>query len=390
MFPDSIKERFNLPPTIHFLNCATRGPFTRAVEQAGIAVIQDFTPVIHQIKPDHFFEQAWVVRKLFSDLIHNPDPQRIAVVPSVSYAMAIMARNLHRKKGIKAGQHILMISEEFPSDVYAWERVCQELSLTIKTIQKPKIENVASDWNAQILENINSETALVVLPHVHWQHGTKFDLENISKRCKEIGALFAIDGTQSVGAMDLDIEKIKPDLMVVAAYKWLMGPYSTGLVYLGEFFDDGIPIEETWMGRLESNQFHKLTDYQAVYQPKAYRYNMGQHSQFIQMPMLETAIREKLEWGVNNIQAHCRELWQKPIQQLSKLGVKFGNEQNRAYHLVGLELPEGTDGMRVIEKLAERKVIVVARGTSIRVSPNIYNTEADMEALVAAFCEMIN
>lgn len=389
MFPASIKQLFNLPADVHFINCATRGPFTKAVEQAGIDVIKDFTPHIHQIKPDHFFEQAWVVRELFSKLVHNPDHERIAIVPSVSYGMAIMARNLHRKSGIKAGQHILTIGEEFPSDVYAWDRVCKELSLQLKTIDQPQSANITGDWNTQILENINSDTALVVLPHVHWQYGTKFDLEKISKRCKEVGALLAIDGTQSVGALDFNLAKIQPDLMVVAAYKWLMGPYSTGLVYLGDFFDDGIPLEETWMGRLESNQFHKLTNYQSIYQPKAYRYNMGQHSHFIQMPMLETAIREKLEWGVDFIQAHCKALWKTPVQQLLKLGVQFDNEQDRAHHLVGIRLPENVDIVKIQEKLAAQKVIVAARGTGLRVSPNIYNTATDMAALVNVLTEVI-
>jgi selenocysteine lyase/cysteine desulfurase len=382
---DSIfSSHFRLPEGIHFINCATRGPFSKAVEEAGIAAIQHFTPTIHEIRPDDFFERAWVVRELFAELVHCPDKERMAIIPSVSYGMAIVARNLHRKPNLKAGQHILLIGEEFPSDVYAWTRVCEELSLNIKTVPMPDTEWVGKEWNVRILEAIDEDTALVVLPHVHWQYGIRFDLEQISTRAKLFGALLAIDGTQSVGALDFDIQKIRPDALICVAYKWLMGPYSMGLAYFGEFFDGGVPLEETWMGRKDSNLFYKLTDYQNAYRAKAYRYNVGEHSHFIQIPMLEVALREKLAWGTALIQAHCQDLWQEPVRQLSVLGVTFEPEAERAHHLVGVRLPAETDVMRVQQALESQKVIVAARGRGIRVSPHLYNTRQDMNALVEA------
>ncbi|MEZ4905111.1 MAG: aminotransferase class V-fold PLP-dependent enzyme [Spirosomataceae bacterium] len=175
---------------------ATRGPFSKAVEQAGIEAIQYFTPSIHQIRPDDFFEKAWVVRDLFTQLVHGADKERVAIIPSVSYGMAIVARNLHRKPNLKAGQHILLIGDEFPSDVYAWEGVCKELSLHIKTVPMPPMQGpIGKEWNTRILEAIDEHTALVVLPHVHWQYGIRFNLEEIAIRTKEVGALLAIDGT---------------------------------------------------------------------------------------------------------------------------------------------------------------------------------------------------
>ncbi|MFN8344341.1 MAG: aminotransferase class V-fold PLP-dependent enzyme [Spirosomataceae bacterium] len=389
MIITNLFSRFNLPEGVRFINCATRGPFSKAVEQAGIEAIQQFTPTIHQIRPDDFFERAWVVRELFGQLINEPDQERIAVIPSVSYGMAVVARNLHRKPGLKAGQHILVIGEEFPSDVYAWVRVCNELSLQLKTVPMPETEPAGKEWNTRILEAIDQDTALVVLPHVHWQYGIRFDLEQISERVRAVGALLAIDGTQSVGALDFDLQKIRPDALICVAYKWLMGPYSMGLAYFGAFFDGGVPLEETWMAREESNLFYKLTDYQTNYRPKAYRYNVGEHSHFIQMPMLEVALREKLEWGTEAIQAHCRELWQEPVRHLSALGVTFEPEAERAHHLVGIRLPIGTDVLKVQQALETHKVIVAARGRGIRVSPHLFNTTKDMGALVEALSEVL-
>lgn len=389
MLKNNTSSLFSLPEGIHFINCATRGPFSKAVEQAGVDAIQQFSPSIHQIRPDDFFERAWVVRELFDQLINSQDKERLAIIPSVSYAMAVVARNLYRKSGLRAGQHILLLGEEFPSDVYAWSRVCKELSLTIVTVPMPDSEAVGREWNARILEAINEDTALVVMPHVHWQYGIKFEIEKIAERARTVNALVAIDGTQSVSALDFDVQKVKPDMLVCAAYKWLMGPYGMGLAYFGEFFDGGIPLEESWMARQESNLFYKLTEYQENYRPKAYRYNVGEHSHFIQMPMLEVALREKLAWGCDSIQAHCQSLWQQPVQKLAKLGVQFEPEAERAHHLVGIRLPASTDVVKVQQALEARKVIVAARGQGIRVSPHLYNTDADMNALVEALADVL-
>jgi selenocysteine lyase/cysteine desulfurase len=116
---DCQKHLFNLQDDIHYLNYASRGPLSKVVEAAGVEAIKTTTSQIQFLTPDHFFEPAWEVRGLFDTLINALDPERIAIIPSVSYGMAIVARNLANKKGLAAGQTILLVGEEFPSDVYA-------------------------------------------------------------------------------------------------------------------------------------------------------------------------------------------------------------------------------------------------------------------------------
>ena len=129
------KGQFSLPEGIHYLNCATRSPFSRAVEKAGHdALTRHANPF--SLHPDDFFSGAVHVRSLFAELINTPDRDRIAVIPSVSYGMGVVARNLPRKPGIGPGQRIVLVDGEFPSDVYAWERVCAELNLTITVVTK--------------------------------------------------------------------------------------------------------------------------------------------------------------------------------------------------------------------------------------------------------------
>lgn len=377
------KAAFSLPTDSHYLNCATRGPFSQAVEQAGVEAIGLQTNPF-SLTAAHFFEQPMRVRQLFSELINNADPDRIAVIPSVSYAMGVVARNLHRKPGIARGQHIVLIDGEFPSDVYAWERVCAELGLSIVTVPMPAQLPRAASWNQHLLHAINAQTALVVVPPVHWMYGIKFDLEAIASRAKEVGAWLAIDATQTIGAMPFDSQRIQPDALVCVGYKWVLGPYSTGLAYFGEAFDDGIPLEETWMARVNSEQFHRLTEYQPTYRPKAYRYNVGEQSHFIHMPMLEAALSQLVRWQPDRIQDYARDLMADALAELEIVGCRTEDDPWRSHHLLGIWLPETADPVAIQQALLARKVSVSVRGRALRVSPNVYNDERDVAAFVDA------
>lgn len=102
------KDEFSLPPTAHYLNCATRSPLSRTVAQAGHdAIDQQRNPF--GLHPDAFFSGAERVRTLFSELVNNNDPERIAIIPSVAYGMGVVARNLFRKPRIARGQKIVLV-----------------------------------------------------------------------------------------------------------------------------------------------------------------------------------------------------------------------------------------------------------------------------------------
>ena len=104
-------------------------------------------------------------------------------------------------------------------------------------------------------------------------NGTKFDLKKIGEKCKNNNTFFIVDGTQSVGALSIDVKEIKPDALICAGYKWLFGPYSMALGYYSSKFNDGIPIEESWMNRTNAQDFSNLTEYDSKYKPMAGRSN---------------------------------------------------------------------------------------------------------------------
>lgn len=378
----SQKHLFNLDPTVHYLNCAAYGPLLKTSVEAGYKGIQQKAHP-YELNADLHFSGAVRVQKQVAQLINCPDHERIAIVSSVSYGLAIVAANLCRVKNIQQKTKIISLENEFPNDFYAFERVNKELNLHHQIIEQPsEIATMGTVWNKRILEAIDAQTALVVLPHVHWIYGVVFDLKTISQRCKETGALLVIDGTQSVGALPFSLQEIEADAVICGAYKWLLGPYTLGFAYFSDFFDDGIPLEETWMNRLDSHNFAGLTTYQSSYRPKAQRYNMGEFSQFIQLPMLEASLQQILEWGIDSVQNYAKNLSAIAIEELQKIGCKTVETAFRAGHLFGLILPENTDKQQLSILLNEQKIMVSNRGAGLRIATHVFNTEQDIQELI--------
>jgi selenocysteine lyase/cysteine desulfurase len=170
--------------------------------------------------------------------------------------------------------------------------------------------------------------------------------------------------------------------LVCAGYKWLLGPYAIGLAYYGSHFDAGKPIEENWINRKLSEDFTSLVQYQNEYQPGALRYEVGERSNFILTPMMTAALKQINRWKPENIQSYCAKISQEPIAQLRNAGFWVEDENFRSSHLFGVRLPKASDFEKIKRNLKKNKISVSFRGDSIRVSPNVYNTENDLIKLV--------
>ena len=377
------KSRFSLPDDEHYLNCAYMSPISAAVEAAGVAGVAR-KRVPSRLATSDFFTGAQQARELFARLVNAPDPSRIAIIPAASYGLAIAARNLP----VAPGQNIVVTHEQFPANVHAWRKLAGSRQVELRTVHPPDAaEGRGRAWNARLLEAIDARTAVVALGHVHWTDGTKFDLETIGARAREVGAALVVDGTQSVGAMPFDVAAIQPDALVCATYKWLMGPYSLGFAYLGPRFDDGEPLEETWIGRAGSENFKDLVNYRDDYQPGAIRYDVGERSNFALMPMAVAALEQVLEWQPARIQQYCTALTAELFDRVRALGYTVEAPEHRGAHLFGLRAPAGTDITATSERLRDRKVHVSLRGSAIRVAPHVYNDARDVDALLAALAE---
>lgn len=378
------KHLFNLPNNQIYLNGAYMSPQLKSVEAIGIQNLQRKSNP-GAIKPTDFFTGQVLLKEAFSTLINAPSPEQIAIIPSVSYGISTVAQNIPLKKG----DEILVIDEQFPSNIYPWQFHAKRAAAKVITITPPSsFEDRGQRWNNAIINAINPSTKVIALPQIHWADGTFFDLQMISEQARIIGAYFIIDGTQSVGAFPFDIASIKPDALVCGGYKWLMGPYSLGVAYYSKRMLNGDPIEHNWMNRFESENFSNLTEYQENYQPGAQRFSVGESSNFVYVPMLTEAVNQLIKWGANNIQDYCSNITTEGVQRLISSGYIIEDQDWRSNHLIGVYLPPNKDLVKIKAALTAKNIVISIRGQAIRVSPNVYNTKGDFDAFVDILCNV--
>lgn len=370
------KHLFTLPDDHHYLNCSYLSPMLKRVEEAGVAGLRGkLRP--WETTPDKFFKDSEALRTLFAKLIQAQNPEQIAIMPSVSYGMGTVVNNLPKSPG----NEIVIAGEQFPSNVYPWEAFAGRTGNIIKRVPAPECERRGARWNEAILDAITDRTLLVALGNVHWTDGTLFRIRDISEKVHAAGGYLVIDGTQSVGALPFDVQKAEPDALICAGYKWLMGPYGIALGYFGPRLTGGLPLEEGWIVRKNSEDFTALVDYEEEYQPGAKRYDMGQRSNFITLPMMREALEQVLNWTPEAVQEYTGNLTASLIEELRAAGYTLEEAQYRGNHMFGVRLPPGQSVTELKGNFEKANVHVSVRGNAIRISPHLYNTEEDVDAL---------
>lgn len=373
------RHRFDIPEGVTYLNCAYMSPLSHATVAAGDAGIRGKQHP-WTITAADFFTATTELRGLVGRLM-GATPSDIALVPSVSYGIAVAARNLP----LRPGQQVLVLAEAFPSMVYAWQEAARESGAEVLTVPRPADD----DWTAAILEHISDRTAVASLPQCHWTDGGLVDLAVVGAALRARGAALVVDATQSLGAMPLDVATIQPDFLVAAGYKWLLGPYSLGYLYAAPHRQAGRPIEHNWIGREGSEDFAGLTRYRDSFQPGARRYDVGEPSNFILVPMAVAALRELHAWGVPAIHRTVSALTEQIAAAAEPLGLAAVPRARRAGHYLGLRsgtpLPAG-----LVQALAAQQVYVSVRGPALRVTPHLYNHAKDIERFLAVLTRLLH
>ena len=366
----SQRDLFEMPEDIAYLNCAYMSPQLRRGREIGErAVSRKSRP--WEITPDDFFEEVEKVRTLFARLVGG-DADGVAVVPSVSYGISVAAANVP----VREGEKIIILEDQFPSNVYPWRELASRSGARLVTVPRPE----DFDWTSAMIEEIDADTAVVAAPNCHWTDGSLIDLGRVGESVREAGAALVVDGIQSLGARPFDVSEVRPDFLVAASYKWLLGPYGVGFMHVDEKHREGRPIEHNWINRRGSQEFSQLVRYQDAFQPGARRYDVGERSNFVLLPMAAEALRQLLDWGVENVSETIGTLTDLIEQKAKERGIEAIPKQRRAQHMIGLMLGPGapTD---LATRLTHHDVFVSVRGESVRVSPHIYNTEEDVDRL---------
>lgn len=369
------RDLFDLPMDVAYFNCAYTAPLMKsaqaAAQKAVGAKVHPWT-----LTANDFFETLEKNRTLFAKLIGG-SANDVAIIPAVSYGLSLAARNIP----VAEGQHILVLADQFPSNVYVWQRLTQEQNANVKTVERP----TDKDWTAAILAQLDTTTAIAALPACHWTDGTRVDLNAIGEECRKNGTALVVDGTQSLGAQPFSVAQVRPDFLVTTAHKWLLGPYSYGFCYVAPQWQEGRPLEENWLNRAESQDFARLVDYQPRYQAGARRFDVGEASNFILAPIATAALEQIIAWGVSNIETTLFRTTDRIADAATTAGLQVSKASYRAAHILGIQFPQGLPP-DLLARLAAQNIYVSVRGNALRIAPHLYNNERDLQRL----CDTLN
>jgi selenocysteine lyase/cysteine desulfurase len=365
------RDAFAIPGEIHYFNCAYMGPLPRVVSDA-VAAGAAIKASPWTYRSADFFTQIEGYRRRAARLMGAAGDD-VALVPSASYGLATAARNLP----LQRGQNVVVLGDQFPSNYYAWTAKAGPAGARLRVARR----DADDDWTAAVLAAIDADTAIVAAPHCHWADGRLVDLVAVGAACRAVGAALVLDLTQSLGAMPFDVAAVQPDFAVAAGYKWQLSPYGTGMLYVAPRWQGGEPIEQNWLNRAGSQDFSRLVDYTDTYQPGARRFDYGECAN---PPLLmgACAALDLIDgWGVANIAATLGARTDSIAKAVAALGLACATADQRAPHFLALSYGAAVPD-DLLARLAAANVHASVRGTSLRVTPHLYNDDADVAALL--------
>jgi selenocysteine lyase/cysteine desulfurase len=326
------------------------------------------------IRPEDWFDEVERLRVLFARLA-GADPDGVAIVPATSYGLAVAAANTEAAPG----DRVVLLAGDFASNVQTWTAWAERSGAEVVTVERRGDQG----WIEPLLDSLDERVRVVSVPSVHWVDGSTVDLERAAARTREIGALLVVDATQSLGAMPLDLAAVRPDYLVAAGYKWLLGPLGTSYLYVSPEHRDGRPLEENWTGRAGAEDFGvagpAAPDRGARYRPGARRFDAGQRGNFVLVPMAIAALEQVLDWGIHEIAAALAPVTARIEERARAMGLDPVPAHLRAPHMLGIGLPA-----RTAERWSVEDVHVEMLGSGTRVSPHLHVTDGDVQRLCEA------
>src|SRR5689334_14522590 len=371
----SQRASFDIPRNICYLNAASYSPLPiRTLEAGRAAVGRKGRPWTVEAS---FLNTQYERARTAAARLVQADPSDVALIPSISYGVATAAKLFTPGRGTR----VLVLENDHSSPVLEWRARAEAQGFSVETIKQP--DN--ADWTSAVLESIERTGAppvsLASISSVHWSDGGLIDVDKVGAVLKQRGAAFLIDATQSAGVLATDVQRLDPDFVTFPTYKWLLGPYGRAFLYVARRHQNGIPLEQTSAGRRNVRAENAVYFTDLSYVPDARRFDMGERDHFISMEMASIGMEMVAEWGAAAITQRLAMLTERIAQAVASIGIRVPEPHLRAPHILSLAF-EGGMPAGLVEGLASDGVYVAPRLRRMRISPHVYNDEADVDRFV--------
>jgi selenocysteine lyase/cysteine desulfurase len=378
----SQRALFDMPRDICYLNSASYSPLPLKTQEAGRAAMgrkgRPWT-----LEPSFANGQHERARTAAARLI-QADAADVALIPSISYGVATAAKVLT----IAPGTRVLVLENDHSSPVLEWQTRADAQGFVVETVKRPD----DGDWTSAVLAAIERPGAppvgLASISSVHWSDGGLIDVEKVGAALRRQGAAFLIDATHGVGVLAMDVRKLDPDFVIFPTYKWLLGPYGRAFLYVARRHQDGVPLEQTAFGRRGVRSESEVYFSDLRYVADARRFDMGERDHFISMEMASIGMEMMADWGAAAVERRLEMLTERIADGVRGPGVGVPERHVRAPHILSLAFEDGMPN-GLIEGLAGEGIYVAPRLGRMRISPHVFNDEADADRFVAALTRRI-
>jgi selenocysteine lyase/cysteine desulfurase len=373
----SKRALFDIPRDVCYLNAAGWSPLPLSVQEAGRAAVgRKGQP--WKLPASFLVEQNEHTRAVAARLV-NADPDCVALIPSVAYGVATAAKVLT----IPAGSRVLVVADDHSSPVLEWMERAERQRFTVEIVARA----ADGDWTAAVIAAIerpgSPPVALASISSVHWSDGGAIDVARIAPVLRRAGGMLLVDATHGAGVNPIDVKAFDPDVLIFPTYKWLLGPYGRAFMYIARRHHDGVPLEQTSLGRRSVKAEQTVYFLDLRYLPDARRYDMGERDHFISMEMAAKGMELIQSLGQAAIEARLDYITGLIAKGLADSPYTIPERRIRAPQLICLGLPASAPA-DLVARLTAENIHVAPRIGRIRISPHIYNDEEDVAKLVGA------
>jgi cysteine desulfurase/selenocysteine lyase len=361
-----------------YLNLAGQSPMPKVSLRAIQSAIAD-KKYPHHRTDSVFYEMPNRIRANIAQLI-GAKSDEIALTTGASAGVTAVAYALDWKRG----DEVLVAAKEFPLQYTIWKPMEERVGLKVKIVSQRDRFLDADD----LIGALTPKTRLVSVSHVRFDDGSLLDAKRLAAACHAQGALLLLDVSQSCGAVPMNVRELGADFIVCAGYKWLFGPFGTGFFWIKhELLSRVLPAPFYWMAVAGSDNFAKLDFANPQPEDSAKRWDAPEWASYFNFNLagFDASLEFVLLMRPETVERHNRELIELMFARLPKDRCVPASPLDAAkrgpYGCFAARTPEKT--VHLYHKLRAENVIVSLREGNIRVSPHLYNTERDIDRLIA-------
>ncbi|MDJ0834216.1 MAG: aminotransferase class V-fold PLP-dependent enzyme [Gammaproteobacteria bacterium] len=362
-----VSAEFPVVNQLIHLNHAAVGPWPRGTAEVVKRFAED-NAANGSLHYAEWLQQEQQLRDRLARLINAASADQIALVKNTSEGLSFVAYGI----AWQAGDNIVGIRQEFPSNRFAWD------SLSSQGVEFRKLDlSACEDIEQALFDLCDKHTRLITLSAVQYASGLRMDLPRVGEFCRDRDILLCVDAIQQIGALPFDVQAIGADFVVADGHKWMLAAEGLGLLYVNPDIMQDLKLYQYGWHMAENMADYKQQDFRPA--ATARRFECGSPN-MLGIHALNASVELLLQTGLDKIGSRVLDNSRYLIEQLSRLPQVQLLSQTTDERLSGIVSfhSERIDDEKLYRYLMRHKVLCASRG-GVRLSPHFYTPREQLD-----------